>query len=210
MNNIYLKFRTNRLLNFIVINLRYLIGLGFIPSGLKKIFNHPFTNPENEGIFFDYLDALYTTGFYYNMIGYAQVLAAILLMTQRFSTVGTILFLPIIFNIAVLTLSTIGSLTPVIATLMLLGIIFLLIWDYYKWINIIQPDNSLFKIPAKNQFPTYNPVHIHTGIFLIILPLLLMGLKLNTAAIISVPFILLLGNAISEFKYPLLRKVLRR
>lgn len=210
MNTFYLKLRTNRLLNLFVVNLRYIIGLGFIPSGIKKILNHPFTNPANEGIFFDYLDALYTTGIYYNMIGYAQVTAAILLMTQRYSTLGAIMFLPIIFNITVLTLSTIGSLTPLIATLMFLGICFLLLWDYYKWINIIQPDNVLFDIPGKNHLPTYNTVNIFTGVFLVTVPVILTALKLPSAGIISVPIILLLGNSISEYKYPLLRKVFRR
>lgn len=199
------KLRTNRFLNIIVINLRYIIGLGFLPSGVVKIMDRPFTLPENQGIFVDYLDALYTTGYYYNMIGVMQVLAAILLITQRFSTLGAFLFLPIIYNIAVLTLSTIGSLTPIIACLMLLGVIFLLLWDYYKWINIFKPDNQQFKIPSCNGFPTYSPFHVYTGIALIIIPALLIILSWEYGGIFSFFLILIAGNILSELKFPVLR-----
>lgn len=204
----YLKFRNNRLLNLFVVNLRYLIGLGFLPSGMIKVLDRPFTRIENEGIFFDYLDALYTTGYYYNMIGLMQVLAAVLLITQRYSTLGSVLFLPIIFNIAVLTLSTIGSFTPLIATLMLIGTIFLLLWDYYKWINIFSPDNSLLSIPAENNYPTYNRIQAWTGILLILLPSLLIAAGFPKLALASVVVVLTGGNAVSEFRHPVLRPIL--
>lgn len=156
MHKRYEQLRKNRYLNLGMINLRFLIGFGFLPSGFKKIINEPFTNLENTGPFFDYLDALYYTGAYYNMIGWAQVLAATLLITQRFATLGAFIFLPIIFNIAALTLSTIGSFTPLIAVLMLLGIVLLLLWDYPKWINIFSADNKSFLVNTPKAYPVYS------------------------------------------------------
>jgi hypothetical protein len=159
-------------LNWFVINLRFIIGFGFLPSGIKKILGNPFANPGQEGAFMEYLDALFATGLYYEVIGWAQVIAAVLLITQRYSTIGAILFLPIIFNIMVLTISTIGSLTPVIATLMFLGILFLMLWDYYKWINIFSSDNKLISIPSVKDYPTAGKFWIRTGIIALIFPFL--------------------------------------
>lgn len=173
MKSLYESLRYNAFLNWFVINLRYLIGFGFIPSGFKKIVGNPFTNPGQPGAFFEYLDALYATGFYYEMIGWAQVIAAILLITQRFASLGAIIFLPIIFNIMVFTLSTIGSLTPLIASLMFLGISFLVLWDYYKWINIFSSDNHLINIPSQNDYPTAGKFWTYTGILMLINPLIL-------------------------------------
>ena len=99
--------------------------------------------------------AFYATGFYYNTVGF-QMLAGGLLITQRFATLGAFMFLPIIFNISILTLSTIGSLTPLVATLMLLGTLFLLLWDLPKWINIFRKDRSLFRPNWAGDLPSYN------------------------------------------------------
>jgi hypothetical protein len=173
MLSIYHKVRNNSFFNWFTINLRFIIGFGFLPSGLKKIVGQPFANPGQEGAFMEYLDALFATGFYYEMIGWAQVIAAVLLISQRFATIGAILFLPIIFNIMVLTLSTIGSFTPVIATLMFFGISYLVLWDYYKWINIFSSDNNLIPIPSKNNFPKATPFWVKTGILTLIIPTLI-------------------------------------
>lgn len=201
----YSDFRKNRLLNLFVINLRYIIGLGFLPSGMIKVLNKPFTREENVGIFFDYLDALFTTGYYYNMIGIMQVVAAVLLITQRYATLGSFIFFPIIFNITVLTISTIGSFTPVIATLMLIGVGFLIFWDQYKWINIFSPDNFLKEIPATNNYPTYNKIQFWTGVLLILIPSTLISLGIPKTGIGTAVFILIFGNVLSEVKYPVLR-----
>lgn len=161
------KIRCSRILNILIINLRYLLGFAFLPSGIKKINGIPFTNLDNSGPFFDYFDALYATGYYYNMIGWFQVVAAVLLITQRFATIGTFIYLPIIFNISILTLSIDNSFTPVIAALMLTGCLFLLFWDYYKWKYIFYGDN--YKVFSENEraYPSYNSIWIFGGVFLL-------------------------------------------
>lgn len=176
MSSYYESLRRNPFANWFVINLRFFIAYGFIPSGIKKIFGTPFANPGQQGAFMEYLDALHATGFYYEMIGWAQVIAAILLITQRFATLGAVIFLPIIFNIMVLTMSTIGSLTPLIACLMFLGIVFLLFWDYYKWINIFSNDNKLMPIPQVNNYPKASRFWIVIGVLILVLPVLTISL----------------------------------
>ncbi|CAM3864369.1 hypothetical protein POKO110462_22470 [Pontibacter korlensis] len=217
MLTLYDRIRSSRYLNIFAINLRFLIGFGFIPSGIKKIANVPFANPGNTGPFFEYLDALYHTGYYYNLIGWAQVIAAILLITQRFATVGALIFLPIIFNITVLTLSTIGSFTPFIATMMLLGIIFLLFWDYYKWVNVFSSDNKAIEVYRPNNYPSYNKVWITTGVSILLIPTVVMGLAelirssttdhnlLSLIALSTVVFIPVVGFTVDEINYRKIR-----
>lgn len=208
--NYYYTFRNNKLLNLFVVNLRYAIGVGFLPSGMIKVLDRPFTRVENVGVFYDFLDALYATGIYYNMIGLFQVIAATLLITQRHATLGSVIFLPIIFNITVLTITTIGSLTPMVALLMLLGITFLLLWDYHKWINIFSTDNSLRPVPLVSHHPTYNNTQLWTGILLILIPTTLIAAELPKAGVAAVAIVLLTGNIISEWQRPVLRPLFKQ
>lgn len=171
--SLFLKWRSNYWLQLFTVNLRFLIGFGFIPSGIRKIVGMPFANPGQSGAFFEYLDALYATGFYYEFIGWAQLLAAVLLMTQRFATIGAFMFLPIILNIMIFTLSTIGSLTPVIATLMCLGIFYLLLWDHYKWMGIFNFHRP-FAFPLADQIQKQSPYWTKVGIATIVVPVLVM------------------------------------
>jgi CRISPR/Cas system-associated protein Cas5 (RAMP superfamily) len=46
---------------------------------------------------------LHGTGFYYRLIGVSQLAAALLLLIPRTTLLGALLYLPIIFNICVLT-----------------------------------------------------------------------------------------------------------
>lgn len=118
--------------NYFIIFTRFLIGFAFIPSGLVKVFGHRFTSlPESNpvGRFFE---TLYHVELYWVFLGVFQVLAAFLLMTQRFATIGALLFFAIISNILVITLSIDFSYTYVITSFMFLATILLVIWDYQK------------------------------------------------------------------------------
>ena len=105
VNSAYHTIRNKKWLNTIVILTRFLIGFAFIPSGLKKVMGVRFTQlsiSEPIGFFFE---ALYRSGIYWNFLGWAQLIAALLLMTQRFATLGAIFFFFIISNIWMITLS---------------------------------------------------------------------------------------------------------
>ncbi len=124
------RLRGARWANLCVINLRILIGFAFLPAALKKLLDQPFTDPSNSGPFHDFLDAFRATGAFYPFVGLVQLLAALLLSTQRFALLGALLALPVLSAIVVFVWSTIGLRpTAVIASLMLLGIIGLLVWD---------------------------------------------------------------------------------
>ncbi|RZK26631.1 MAG: hypothetical protein EOO63_14460 [Hymenobacter sp.] len=73
---------------------------------------------------------MYQSGLYWQFIGVGQLLAGLLLMTQRYARLGALLFLPIIANIFVITLSFDFGYTPVITGLMLLANLLLLWWEW--------------------------------------------------------------------------------
>ena len=116
---------------------RILLFLAFLPSGLKKIIGERFTILGIDtpvGFFFE---ALYQTGFYWNFIGFMQLLAGLLLLIPKTSFLGALIYFPIIINILVIVISMNFTGTPYIAGLMLIGNIYLLLWDYKKVKRIV-------------------------------------------------------------------------
>lgn len=109
---------------------RILLAVGFIPPSYKKIIHQPFTSLPDSNPVGHYFNALYHTGFYYEFLGWGQMIAAILLLFPRTAHIGALLFLPIIANIAVLTTSVGFVGTWLITILMTLAATWLVAWDY--------------------------------------------------------------------------------
>ncbi len=119
-------------MNYYILFTRFLIALAFIPSGMSKLVGDRVTTiPTTEPIGF-FFEGLYQTGIYWNFLGFCQVFAAFLLMTQRYATVGALIFFGIISNIVVITLSMYFNYTPVITILMWLATLSLIMWDWNK------------------------------------------------------------------------------
>lgn len=128
----YSKLRNNRTLNLLIIGIRFLVGFAFIPSGLKKVLGERFTRIGTDNPIGYFFEAMYRTGFYYEFLGFCQLLAAFLLFTQRFATLGAMMFFGIILNICVLTISMNFTGTWIITSLMLFAAVVLLAWDWNK------------------------------------------------------------------------------
>jgi hypothetical protein len=109
---------------------RIILAVGFIPPSYKKIIHQPFTSLPDSNPVGHYFNALYHTGFYYEFLGWGQMIAAILLLFPRTAHLGALLFLPIIANIAVLTTSVGFVGTWLITILMTLAATWLVAWDY--------------------------------------------------------------------------------
>lgn len=127
-----------------VIYLRFLIGFAFVFASIIKIRGERFTSiPVTEPIGY-FFEALYQSGFYWNFLGWSQFISGALLMSQRFSTIGAMVFLPVILNVFMITHSIdFGSGTPLVTSLMLMGTIFLLMWDYPKWSILFMRDHTI-------------------------------------------------------------------
>lgn len=142
MRELWLRARRTRWVNVFVVNLRFLIGFAFVPAALKKVLDQPFTDPSNHGRFHDFLHGFYATGWFYQFVGVMQLVAAVLLFTQRFATAGALVALPILTAITAFCWSTQVYPTATIATLMWLGTIGLLIWDIHKWRGVFASDRE--------------------------------------------------------------------
>ena len=165
INSTYGRIRSNSWLNILVILSRYLIAFAFIPSGLKKIMGLRFTQIGTDNSIGFFFEGLFQSGFYWNFIGWAQVVAAFLLMTQRFATLGTLFFFFIISNIWVITISLHFTGTWIITSLLLFAIIMMLLWDFNKFKFIFYPDNYA-AVEKDLKYPTYNRIWIIAGFVL--------------------------------------------
>ncbi|WET51648.1 DoxX family protein [Chryseobacterium indologenes] len=130
------SLRNSRFNHWVIIHLRYLLGFAFFPSGLVKLLGERFTRISTDHPIGYFFEALYQSGFYWNFLGLAQITAGILLMTQRFATLGVLLFLAILTNIWIITISLSFAGTWVITSLMMIAVLILIIWDKHKLLPV--------------------------------------------------------------------------
>jgi hypothetical protein len=132
------KLKQFRALQIFVIYTRYLLGGAFVFASLVKIQGQRFMTDISElnsaplkspvHLF----ETLYQSGLYWNFIGWAQLVSAFLLMTQRMSFLGALSFLVLILNIVFITLSYGFGNTNYITVLMLLANLMLVVWEWKK------------------------------------------------------------------------------
>lgn len=116
---------------------RILLAIAFLPTGAVKLLGHRFTSLPLDNPVGAFFEAMYQTGFYWNFIGASQVLAGILLLIPRTTTLGAVAFFPIILNITVVTWSIGFQGTIYLTALMLLASVFLLCWDYDRLRDLV-------------------------------------------------------------------------
>jgi hypothetical protein len=135
---IVIYFRQFMVLHIFTIYLRYLIGGAFVIAafGMGKFSNQellissPGASIEKLEPIQQFFRVMSTSGMYWNFIGWSQVIAGLLLMTQRFAKLGAAIFFGLILNIFVITLSFNFRGTPVVTGLMLLATTYLILWDF--------------------------------------------------------------------------------
>lgn len=152
--------RTNQTNLWIIVHLRYLLGLAFFPSGMTKLLGHRFTQISTDSPIGYFFEALYQSGFYWNFLGLAQLAAGILLMTQRFALLGALDFFAILTNVWLITISLSFKGTWIITSLMMIAVLILLIWDYKKLLPLV----SSKKIQTIESFPEADKIWIISGI----------------------------------------------
>ena len=150
----YDYLRENRFNKWFIVHLRYLLGVAFIPSGYTKLIGNRFTQISTDHPIGYFFEGLYQSGFYYNFIGFAQLLAGFLIMTQRLATLGNLIYFSLIVNICIITISLSFKGTWIITSLMLLASSVLLIWDYQK-LKFIFSSHSTPRISAHSEPSVY-------------------------------------------------------
>jgi hypothetical protein len=162
LNGIHKTLTRNHWLQLFTAFTRILLAVAFIPPSYKKIVHEPFTTLPDSNAVGHYFNALYQTGFYYEFIGWAQMIAAILLLFPRTAHLGALLFLPIIANIAVLTTSAGFVGTWLLTILMCLAATYLVAWEYDRLKPIIFYNRDQRTASIKNQYVVI-PLFFATG-----------------------------------------------
>ncbi len=166
------KIKQKKYLQIFTIYLRYLIGGTFVFASIIKIEGGRFTTASGEYAAIDeawhFFETLYRSGLYWKFLGLAQLVAGGLLMTQKFSKLGAVVFFPIIINIFVITLSYDFNNTPVITGGLLLANIYLIIWDW----NTIKILLGLNPRPESDERLENHPIWIYTGVLLFVFTML--------------------------------------
>jgi hypothetical protein len=133
LDRLHTRARSSLLLRYFAALNRILLSTGFVPTGLVKVLGKRFTTEvdlgSSIGLFFE---AMYRTGAYWQFLGWAQVIAGVMLLIPSASTLGAVLFFPIILNIFLITFSLEFTGTPVVTGGMLLANLFLLCWDWHR------------------------------------------------------------------------------
>ena len=128
-------------------------------SSLPKVMGERFMTNSGEDAPIDsfphFFETLYRSGIYWEFLGWSQVLAALLLMTQIYATLGAVAFLAISLNVFMITISYEFAGTPIITGLMLLANCFLLIWDFHKLKVLILPDKNVIPYVVNFNIPFY-------------------------------------------------------
>lgn len=131
---------------------RALLAIGFIPTGMVKLLGYRFTNMSVESDLGAFFETLYQTVPYWQFIGFTQVLAGILVLIPATAALGALLFLGIMVNIFIITLSYYFAYTPVITFLMLLATIWLILWDYHRFRRLIFHSPPIFDDPKNTNY----------------------------------------------------------
>lgn len=152
-----------KFVQWIIIHIRYLIALAFVPSGFTKLVGERFTQLPTTGAIGQFFEVLYLSGIYYNFLGLAQIVTAILLMTQRFALIGTFFFLAITTNIWMITISLHFTGTWIITSLMMVAGLILLYWDKNR-IAELYSENDL---PRKKYAPKVSKLWVNAGVIYI-------------------------------------------
>lgn len=142
LDALHLRTIQNKYVQIFTSFVRCLLALGFIPPSIPKIRHLPFTSLPDENPVGHYFNALYATGFYYDFIGWMQLIAALLLLLPQTAHLGTFLFFPIIINITVLTISVGFKGTWLITLLMSLAGLYLMAWEYDRLKTLFTPRSS--------------------------------------------------------------------
>ena len=137
LDHLFLRVRTSPFFYRFTLFTRLLLSAGFLPTGLIKLMNRRFTIMGTETPIGAFFEAMYQTGLFWQFIGLAQVVAAILLLFPRSAHLGAALFFPVILNIFVITVALDFRGTPMVTGAMFLAVSWLVFYDWHRFRPLI-------------------------------------------------------------------------
>jgi len=130
------KLKQSTFFKFLYWIARIGMGFAFIVSGIRKLPGIKFTVLSTDNPVGAYFHAMHETGFYWNFIGYFQIL----IFFNQFVVLSSLLMMPVTINIFLISIALNMRGTPLITSAMVLGNVLLLIWHIKNY-------NSLFQKP---------------------------------------------------------------
>jgi uncharacterized membrane protein YphA (DoxX/SURF4 family) len=124
--------RSIKLPRAVLIFLRVTVGLIFIAMGTWKVGDNVYGMGGRIGELFTFMESM---GLWWDMVGWTQIVAGVLLVTQRFATVAALVLFGVTVNIAAVNI----AFWPEFATTMTLtayagvSLSLLLLHDFDKW-----------------------------------------------------------------------------
>jgi uncharacterized membrane protein YphA (DoxX/SURF4 family) len=156
--------------DFFVILIRLFLGYIFFSSGLCKLTHGHFGQIIGPLFLEDEL-AKYSLGLFIRVVATLQVVCGILLLSQRFSTLGAIMLVPMNTSILSVTISQHWQGTPYVNGFFLLLNILLLVYDWHKLKVLINP--KLAPLTKATQVDSYsNNIYNIAGMFFAFVALL--------------------------------------
>ncbi|MEM6796026.1 MAG: hypothetical protein AAF725_18770, partial [Acidobacteriota bacterium] len=116
---------------------RILLAAGFVPTGLVKLLGYRFTQMTIETPIGAFFEAMFQTGLYWRFLGASQMVAGLMLLVPATAPLGAALFLPIMINIAVITISIPFGGTPFVTVPMSLAVLYLCLWDFPRFRGLL-------------------------------------------------------------------------
>ncbi|WP_455169887.1 DoxX family membrane protein, partial [Aegicerativicinus sediminis] len=89
------RLKSNILIKLFYWSVRVGMGLTFIISGTRKLPGIKFTSLPISNPVGAYFQSMYDTGFYWNFIGYFQIVVGLLMFFNRFVVVSSLLMMPV-------------------------------------------------------------------------------------------------------------------
>lgn len=136
---------------FFTISIRLFLGLIFFSSGMAKLLPFPgLIGP----VWLEQELAQYGLAMFARFIAYSQILVGLLLLSQRFATLGAVMLFPLLLNIFMVTVSMNWRGTPYIIAFLLVLNIYLLLVDFHK-LKFLLTDQpaELTRMPLLRRFP---------------------------------------------------------
>ncbi|MCQ0112558.1 DoxX family membrane protein [Zhouia amylolytica] len=127
------RIKRNKAFIFLYWCARIGMGITFIISGIRKLPGIKFTTLPIDNPVGAYFNAMYETGFYWNAIGYIQIIIGVLLFFNRFVVISSILMMPVVINIFLISIALYMQGTPIITSAMVLGNTFLITWHFKNY-----------------------------------------------------------------------------
>ena len=180
-------WRRPLLAQLFTVYLRYLVGSAFIIAavGMGKLSGGgPLLSKAGQSIcdlqpIQQFFRVMADSGLYWQFIGWTQIIAGVLLITQRFARVGALLFFAMILNIFVITVAYEFRGTPVITGLMLLAATYLLLWDADSLQYLFRTPAASTPLQVNRQAICQSPFWGFLGIALIICITITMWMNLH-------------------------------